>query len=114
MRSSLLIVLPVALIGCATPGSEMAEGERRWQAQRAAEERCASFGHEMWSPAHSACMERLYVEGQRNRAAIGAALIGSGALNRPAYQPMPVYQVPVPRTTTCSTTPLGFTSCTTR
>ena len=86
---------------------------RDWQ------ENCQGFGFARGTPEFSQCMLQLHQAEEQRRAAIGAALIGSGALTpRPQapimtpYQPMtPAYQKP--RQTNCYTDSLGFTRCTT-
>jgi hypothetical protein len=86
--------------------------------------KCQGFGFQQGTSEFSQCMMQLdQSEGQR-RAAIGAAIIGSGMLNRPLV-PMPIptpIQPPLlmpppapkrPTQTNCYTDRLGYTQCTT-
>lgn len=124
MMRALALLVPLALSACATPEQIAARREAEAAQARAAEQRyvaalgarCESFGVPAGTPEMRQCMLQLHQTSQANRAALGAAIVGSGMLNpqpAPAYHPIPAYQAPTPRTTNCYSSG-GYTNCTTR
>lgn len=98
-----LILLTILLAGCATPQERAAQAEAQRQAYVANLQRqCNALGFQHGTDSHRQCMLQLHQQNQQNRAAIGAAIIQSGALNRPApviNPPPPSYRSPT--TTNC-------------
>jgi hypothetical protein len=105
------------LSGCTTPTQiaqpppQEAAQYRAWLAGQ-----CSGFGFAQGTPDFAQCMMQLHQAEQQRKAAIGAAIIGSGMLNP---RPQPSYQLPMPppvkqpRQTNCYTDTLGYTRCTT-
>lgn len=111
------------LMGCATQ-QEIA-AQRQYQAQQYQEQlanQCLGFAQ--GTPEFSQCMMQLHQAKEQHRTAIGAALIGSGALNKPSYtisMPPPLQSPPLqptipirqPINTNCYRDNLGNIRCTT-
>lgn len=115
MRST-LVALACLLSACATPEQEAAQraaADQQYMGTLAM--RCRSFGFQYETPEHAQCVMRLHQGNADRAAAMGAAIIGSGALApRPLANP---YQAPPPRptlNTNCYTDSTGYTRCTTR
>lgn len=109
--------LPLLLLAaCATPQEQAAQREAERQAYVASLTRqCNGFGFQQGTDAHRNCMLQLHQTEQQRRAAIGAAIIGSGALNPKPYQPVPLYQMPTNPSTQTTCQRIGdFLNCTTR
>ena len=110
-------LLFVVLAGCVSQ-EELAmqryDEEQQYQAQLASQ--CRSFGFTSGTLEFAQCMLQSHQANEQRRAAIGAAIIGSGMLNP---HPQPAYQLPLPppvrqpRQTNCFTNTLGYTQCTT-
>ena len=113
------VLLVLILAGCVSPQQQAAQEEAaRQQYWASLNSRCTSLGYASGTDAHRGCIMQLHQIEEQRRAALGAALIGSGMLNRaPASNP---YQIPPPApirrptTTNCYTDNLGYTRCTTR
>lgn len=83
-------ILLVCLTGCVSPQQEAARQAADERSHNdSLDYRCRSFGFQPNTPEHGQCMMQLYQGAQANRAAMGAALIGSGALNPQPFRPMP-------------------------
>lgn len=117
--------LVLLLTGCATPEQIARQEQQRayQQQQQAAQYRaslaaqCSGFGFQQGTAEFANCMMQLHQAEQQRRAAIGAAIIGSGILNQPQPKPyqIPPMQIPrQPTQTNCYTDRYGYTNCTTR
>ena len=131
-RGQLLLVACVLALGGCMSYKEQARSyeeqarqdalrEQHYQARLA--DTCEGFGFTRGTPEFSQCMLQLHQTEEQQRAAIGAAIIGSGLLTpRPPAPPAPITvpylpMPPVPqqpRRTNCYTDRWGFTQCTTR
>ena len=94
---------------------EEAYREQQYQARLASQ--CQAYGFQPGTPAFGQCMLQLDLADQQRRAAIGAAIIGSGMLNpRPVSPPQLPMPPPIksPVQTQCYTDRFGYTQCTSR
>lgn len=107
------LLLALLLGGCLSPEQRAQQDANRMEGLAI---QCQGFGLVRGTPELSQCMMQLDQAEQDRRAAIGAAIIGSGML---APRPQAPYVLPSPavparpRQTHCFTTALGHTSCTT-
>lgn len=105
-------LLFVLVAGCATEQTAYQQQQRAEQYRERLAAQCSDFGFTPGTPDFSNCMMQLHQAGEQRRAAIGAALIGSGML-----KPVQAYQIPMPKQptrTNCYTDNLGYTRCTTQ
>jgi hypothetical protein len=120
-RRQLLAAVCVLVFGGCVSYEEQARQNaiREQQYQARLEGTCQGFGFARGTPEFSQCMLQLHQAEEQRRAAIGAALIGSGFLTPKPQAPITVPYQPVtppyqqPRQTNCYTDRLGFTQCTT-
>ena len=107
----LTVLLFLLLAGCATP-EQIAERQRQEALQREQaaanywrrlNAHCSQIGYQPNTDGFRNCVLQLHQSEQQQRAAIGAAIIGSGMLKPP----------PAPRRTNCYTDTFGYTRCTT-
>lgn len=83
IRIAAMLLLLFSIVGCVSPQQqEQQEAYAREQYMNVLHNRCVDFGYPSGTPEFRQCMMQLHQQNQANRAALGAALIGSGALNQ--------------------------------